>query len=219
MWWHCHIIMAINMDLKRKKNGTLWYFIVKQLYIQTMARTRYFQWDDVHFVLYQHAQLDCYGASSLIETSLQVNTSLHSDTLFWFQLRREARKFLGYFVWKITILCQKIKFSPILGDARAGCAPCWIRPDDVHFVLYQHAQLDCYGASSLIETSLQVNTSLHSDTLFWFRAYRSLLPGCWIRPWIVCLSPGRVKRKNIELVFTSSRLSMHHYRVPGSKDR
>jgi hypothetical protein len=28
-------------------------------------------------------------------------------------LRREARKFLGYFVWKITILRQKIIFFPI----------------------------------------------------------------------------------------------------------
>ena len=41
------------------------------------------------------------------------------------KLRRaeEARKFLGYFVWKITILRQKIIFFPILGGARAGCAP------------------------------------------------------------------------------------------------
>jgi hypothetical protein len=34
---------------------------------------------------------------------------------YFFQLRREARKFLGYFVWKITILRQKIIFFPILG--------------------------------------------------------------------------------------------------------
>jgi hypothetical protein len=39
-------------------------------------------------------------------------------------LRREARKFLGYFVWKITILRQKIIFfSNFRGEARAGCAP------------------------------------------------------------------------------------------------
>ena len=42
---------------------------------------------------------------------------------YCFQLRREARTYLGYFVWKITILCQKIIFFPILGGARAGCAP------------------------------------------------------------------------------------------------
>ena len=35
---------------------------------------------------------------------------------YFFQLRREARKILGYFVWKITILRQKIIFFPILGD-------------------------------------------------------------------------------------------------------
>ena len=39
---------------------------------------------------------------------------------YFFQLRREARKFLGYFVWKITILCQKILFFPILGGRAPG---------------------------------------------------------------------------------------------------
>ena len=34
-----------------------------------------------------------------------------------------AAKILGYFVWKITILRQKIIFFPISGGARAGCAP------------------------------------------------------------------------------------------------
>ena len=38
---------------------------------------------------------------------------------YFFQLRREARKFLGYFVWKITILRQKIIFfSNFRGGAR-----------------------------------------------------------------------------------------------------
>ena len=32
----------------------------------------------------------------------------------FFQMQREARKCLGYFVWKITILRQKIIFFPIL---------------------------------------------------------------------------------------------------------
>ena len=47
---------------------------------------------------------------------------------YFFQLRREARTFLGYIVWKITILRQTIILFPILGGARAGCAPLWIRP-------------------------------------------------------------------------------------------
>ena len=39
-------------------------------------------------------------------------------------MRREARKLLGYFVWKITILRQKIIFFPILGGGgRATGAP------------------------------------------------------------------------------------------------
>jgi hypothetical protein len=42
---------------------------------------------------------------------------------YFFQLRREARTFLGYFVWKITILHQKIIFFPILGETRTVCAP------------------------------------------------------------------------------------------------
>ena len=43
---------------------------------------------------------------------------------YFFQLPREARKFLRYFVWKITILRQKIMFFPILGGGgRAPGAP------------------------------------------------------------------------------------------------
>ena len=41
---------------------------------------------------------------------------------YFFQLRREAQNLLGYFVWKITILRQKIIFFPFLGG-RAGCTP------------------------------------------------------------------------------------------------
>ena len=47
----------------------------------------------------------------------------YAKKLYFSQLRREARKFWGYFVWKITILRQKIYFFPILGGARAGCVP------------------------------------------------------------------------------------------------
>jgi hypothetical protein len=43
--------------------------------------------------------------------------------------RRETRTFLGNFVWKITILRQKIIFLPILGGGGdAGFAPPWTRP-------------------------------------------------------------------------------------------
>ena len=43
---------------------------------------------------------------------------------YFFQLQREAWQFLEYFVWKITVLRQKIIFFPILGG---GASP-WIRP-------------------------------------------------------------------------------------------
>ena len=47
----------------------------------------------------------------------------------FFQWRREARKFLGYFVWKITILRQKnIFFSNFRGGGGARGAPPWIPP-------------------------------------------------------------------------------------------
>jgi hypothetical protein len=48
----------------------------------------------------------------------------------FFQWRRVARKFLGYFVWKIMILRQKIIFFPILGGGGGALrvrSP-WIRP-------------------------------------------------------------------------------------------
>jgi hypothetical protein len=44
--------------------------------------------------------------------------------------------------------------------------------DEVRFVLDQHAELDFYSASF---NSPRVDMSLHSDTLFWFRANQSLL--------------------------------------------
>ena len=40
-------------------------------------------------------------------------TRFYAKKSYSFQLRREARKMLGYFVWKITILRQKIIFFPI----------------------------------------------------------------------------------------------------------
>jgi hypothetical protein len=53
--------------------------------------------------------------SSYIKCNLQKSYS--------FQLRREARKLLWYFVWKITILCQKIIFSNFRGGVHPGSTP------------------------------------------------------------------------------------------------
>ena len=46
-------------------------------------------------------------------------------------LKNIARKLLGYFVWKITILRQQILFFPILGGGRRMHPPPWIRPCNV----------------------------------------------------------------------------------------
>ena len=45
--------------------------------------------------------------------------------------------------------------------------------DEVRFVLDQHAELDFY--STRWNNSLQVDMSIHSDTLFWFLANQPLL--------------------------------------------
>ena len=53
---------------------------------------------------------------------------------YFFQLRKEAPKLFGYFVWKITILRQKnLIFSNFRG-ARAGCAPSGSAPERYHDV-------------------------------------------------------------------------------------
>ena len=38
-------------------------------------------------------------------------------------VRREVRKYLGYLVWKITILRKKKSFFPILGGREPGAPP------------------------------------------------------------------------------------------------
>jgi hypothetical protein len=55
------------------------------------------------------------------------NSRFYAKKSYFFQMRRETWTFLGYFVWKIMILCQQIIFFPILGTLRAppplGSAP------------------------------------------------------------------------------------------------
>jgi hypothetical protein len=64
------------------------------------------------------------------------NHDFTTNNHIFFHLRREARKFLGYFVWKITILRQKIIFFPILGGGgRTRRAPPWIRPWSSTFIM------------------------------------------------------------------------------------
>jgi hypothetical protein len=57
-----------------------------------MTRTRYFRWednDDIHFVLEQHAYLECYNVTSLKQQSMSVHvgtlyqmSSISSDIVF-----------------------------------------------------------------------------------------------------------------------------------------
>ena len=57
----------------------------------------------------------------------------YAQKSYFFQLRKEARKFMGYFVWKITILRQKIIFFPILGPPPpldTSMVDYWICPDE-----------------------------------------------------------------------------------------
>ena len=62
-------------------------------------------------------------------------------------MQREARKFLGYFVWKITILRQKILFFPILGGGTRRVHP----PPESTPVLYKHTTLlSCYSSFDII---------------------------------------------------------------------
>ena len=79
---------------------------------------------------------NCWGISC-------EKSRFYAKKSYYFQLRRKARKFFGYFVWKITILHQKIIFFPILGGARSGCAPPpWIRPCILWYRLIFSEQYD-----------------------------------------------------------------------------
>ena len=55
------------------------------------------------------------GGAKIFGVFLVKNHHFTPKKSYFFQLRREGRTFWGYFVWKITILRQKIIFFPILG--------------------------------------------------------------------------------------------------------
>jgi hypothetical protein len=73
--------------------------------------------------------------------------------------------------WVIIFKGQLSNFSAT--SSREQVSFQW-NDDEVCFVLDQHAKLEFYGASTLT-TVRGVDISLHSDTLFWFRANQSLL--------------------------------------------
>ena len=53
----------------------------------------------------------------------RVKKRFYANKSYSYQLRREARNILGYFVWKITILRQQIIFFTILGGGAPGAPP------------------------------------------------------------------------------------------------
>ena len=73
--------------------------------------------------------------------------------------------------WVIVVKPQFSNFSAISWREQVNFQ--W-DDDEVRFVLDQHAELDFYSSSSLKQQSAG-DMSLHSDTLFWFRANQSLL--------------------------------------------
>jgi hypothetical protein len=53
----------------------------------------------------------------------RVKKRFYANKSYSYQLRREARNILGYFVWKITILRQQIIFFTILGGGGRRVRP------------------------------------------------------------------------------------------------
>jgi hypothetical protein len=59
-------------------------------------------------------------------------------------LKKIGANIFGYFVWKITILRQKINFFPILGCARAEYAPPPLDPPLVYMVFHWYLGVIVY---------------------------------------------------------------------------
>ena len=70
-----------------------------------------------------HIFSNCGGRRENFWGILCEKSRFYAKKSYLFQLRREARKLLGYFVWKITILRQKFLFFPMLGGRAPGAPP------------------------------------------------------------------------------------------------
>jgi hypothetical protein len=99
--------------------------------------------------------------------------------------RKEARKFLGYFVWKITILRQKILFFPILGGRVPGAPP----PPPLDPLLY-YQLISVIWKLSLI--SMHHYVMLYWHQYHWHGLDKSLINICfaWNGVLIVSCIPG-----------------------------
>ena len=68
-----------------------------------------------YFMPKYHTFSNCGGRRENCWVISCKKSRFYTKKSYFFQLRREARKLLGYFVWKITVLPQKFIFFPILG--------------------------------------------------------------------------------------------------------
>jgi hypothetical protein len=95
------------------------------------------------------------------------NHAFTTKKSYFFQLRREARTFLGYFVWKITILRQKkILFFTILGGEGAHAPPPGSAPVNVHDTSNDfpfHHPLQRKIKSTNLLTEIQMTIILHPE--------------------------------------------------------
>ena len=87
---------------------------------------------------------------------------------------------MGYLLWKITILCQKILFFPILGGA-----PPWIRP----WILLPFLNIVCY--SKLLLTKYHIR-HWHVTPTFAFKALHT-----WYRKWSQTYKNMSTSTKNV----------------------
>jgi hypothetical protein len=104
MFWHFLLIAGCSLALKAKDDTRLHYtYIVEVVHCDT----RVFQHPHVCPVL--HVSLCTSTSPAGADPGFQVRGGAHLK-----QLRRAGggAKILGYFVWKITILRQKIIFFP-----------------------------------------------------------------------------------------------------------
>ena len=110
----------------------------------------------------QREARNCWGISC-------EKSRFYAKKSYFFQLPREARKFLRYFVWKITILRQKIIFFPILGGGARRVRPPWIRPciPYVHFCITKPLQTNIFALTKHVHRLLNplTKTEMTSDNL------------------------------------------------------
>ena len=110
---------------------------------------------------------------------------------YFFQLRREARKILGYFVWKITIIHQKIIFFPILGGRAPGAPPPGSAPVHNKCIIWIKKWLDVARTIVHLMDCLLWNTRLLPISLLFnlqsqvMINYLYPLTYTWINEWVI----------------------------------